>query len=230
VKSHDPWRAPPLQEAVFEIRFPTLADYALFAGGMAGFQKGTFPNAEKLPAADLPGMIDIPGMVRHRFASKDGVLLFQTGPNVLSVNAIAYQGFDNFLKQIESILESAGKLIDLSQSNRIGLRYINQFVDVNDPSATLRINQPFQNTDLTKTKFLQLREVKETTDAEVFLGITIQFPTEPNNLILDLDSFCDIDQKEWDIPMMLDWISRGHEMIWKDFLALVSTTEQEARR
>lgn len=230
MSSHDPWCDPPLQEAVFEVRFPTINDYALFAGGMAAAQQQAFPVPKKLPAADLPGMVNIPNVVRHRFETEDNASLFQTGPDVLSVNALQYKGFDHFMQTVESILQSATKFVDLSQLNRLGLRYINQFANVDNPSATLNINQPFQHTDLTKTKFLQLREVKETTDAEIFLSMTIQFPIEPQDLILDIDSFYEAEPKQWDIPVMLDWVKRAHDIIYEEFLAIVSQAEQEARR
>ncbi len=45
--SHTPWRSPPLQEAVFEVRFPAVEDYSIFVGGMAEVKRNlaTFLSA-----------------------------------------------------------------------------------------------------------------------------------------------------------------------------------------
>ncbi|MBE9050610.1 TIGR04255 family protein [Nostocales cyanobacterium LEGE 11386] len=229
VKNHETWRNPPLQEAVFEIRFPSVSDYALFAGGMAISQQQEFPTTQKLQAAEIPEIVELSGLVRHRFISPDESLLFQTGPDVLSVNSIAYKGFANFLENIEKILIATEKFVSLSTLSRLGLRYINRFSHVDYPPSILNINLPFQNTDILKTQLLQLREMRKLDDEGVILSINVQFPVEPKDLILDLDISFNSSEKSWDLEMILDWTDKAHNVIWENFQYLVSQNEKEVR-
>jgi uncharacterized protein (TIGR04255 family) len=229
VKNHEPWRNPPLQEAVFEIRFPTVSDYALFAGGMAMSQQQEFPTTQKLQAAEIPEIVELAGLVKHRFISPDESLLFQTGTDVLSVNSVAYKGFVNFLENIGKILTATEKFVNLSTLTRLGLRYINRFSNVDYPPSLLNINLPFQNTDISKTQLLQLREINKLDDEGTLLSINVQFPVEPKDLILDIDISFNFPQKSWDIEMILDWTDKAHDVIWDNFQVLISEKEKEVR-
>lgn len=229
MKNHEPWRNPPLQEAVFEIRFPSVSDYALFAGGMAISQQQEFPTTQKLQAAEIPEIVELAGLVKHRFISSDESLLFQTGTDVLSVNSVAYKGFVNFLENIGKILTATEKFVSLSTLTRLGLRYINRFSNVDYPPSVLNINLPFQNTDISKTQLLQLREINKLDDEGTLLSINVQFPVEPKDLILDIDVSLNFPQKSWDIEMILDWTHKAHDVIWENFQVLISENEKEVR-
>lgn len=229
MKNHEPWRNPPLREAVFEIRFPTVSDYALFAGGMAVSQQQGFPTTQKLQAVEIPEAFEIEGLVKHRFTSSDGSLLFQTGADVLSVNSVSYKGFDAFLENIEKILTATEKFVSLSTLTRLGLRYINMFSDVDHPSSVLNINLPFQNTDISKTQLLQLREIKKLDNGDNLLNINVQFPVEPKDLILDIDISLNSPQQSWSIEMISDWTDKAHDSIWENFKNLISQSEKEVR-
>lgn len=181
MKNHEPWRNPPLQEAVFEIRFPTVSDYALFAGGMAMSQQQEFLTTQKLQAAEIPEIVELAGLVKHRFISPDESLLFQTGTDVLSVNSVAYKGFVNFLENIGKILTATEKFVSLSTLTRLGLRYINRFSNVDYPPSLLNINLPFQNTDISKTQLLQLWEINKLDDEGTLLSIK----DIPKNTVFD---------------------------------------------
>ncbi|AVH66734.1 MULTISPECIES: TIGR04255 family protein [unclassified Nostoc] len=229
MKNHEPWRNPPLQEAVFEIRFPTVSDYALFAGGMAMSQQQEFPTTQKLQAADIPEIVELAGLVKHRFISPDESLLFQTGTDVLSVNSVAYKGFINFLENIRKILTATEKFVSLSTLTRLGLRYINRFSNVDYPPSVLNINLPFQNTDISKTQLLQLREINKLDNEGNLLSINVQFPVEPKDLILDIDISLNSPQKSWDIEMILDWTDKAHDVIWDNFQILISENQKGVR-
>jgi uncharacterized protein (TIGR04255 family) len=229
VKNHKPWRNAPLQEAVFEIRFPSIADYALFAGGMAMSQKQYFPTTQKLQVVDIPEIIELAGLVKHRFISQDQSLLFQTGNDVISINSINYKGFPAFLDSIEKILTAAEKFINISNLTKIGLRYINRFPDVDDPTAVLNINLPFSNMDVSRTQLLQIQEVNKIDDEGTFMGTNIQFPAAPKDLILDLDVSLNLSQKSWDVAAISDWADKAHDIIWDKFQTLISESEKEVR-
>jgi uncharacterized protein (TIGR04255 family) len=229
VKRHEPWHNPPLNEAIFEIRFPTISDYALFAGGIAIAQKQDFPTSKKLQGADLPEIVELAGLVKHRFISADQSVLFQTGSDVLSVNCVAYKGFINFLEQIKQVLTSTEQFLSLSTLTRLGLRYINRFSNVDYPPSVLNINLPFQGTDISKTQFLQLREINQLQDQDTLLQINVQFPVQPKDLILDIDVSLNAPKKKWNIDTILDWTDQSHEVIWDQFQNLISEQEKEAR-
>lgn len=228
MKNHKPWRNAPLQEAVFEIRFPSIADYALFAGGMAMSQKEDFPKTLKLHA-DIPEMIELAGLVKHRFISKDESLLFQTGSDVLSINSIRYSGFSDFLESIQKILIGTEKFINISNFTRLGLRYINKFSNVEDPSTILNINLPFNDMDVSKTQLLQIQEINKINDEGMLQAINIQFPAAPKDLILDLDVSLNLPQQSWDVNAISSWADKAHDIIWDKFQALISDSEKEVR-
>jgi uncharacterized protein (TIGR04255 family) len=228
VENHEPWRNPPLVEAIFEIRFPSVSDYALFAGGMAISQQQEFPTTQKLQTVEIPEVIEISGLVKHRFISIDGGLLFQTGVDVLSVNSITYKGFADFLKNINKILNATERFVNLSTLTRLDLRYINKFNNVDRPPSVLNINLPFKTTNVTETKFLKLQEVTIIEDDNL-IGINVEFPINLNDLILDIDISLNSSQENWDIAMISAWTEKAHDLIWDKFQSLISQTEKEAR-
>jgi uncharacterized protein (TIGR04255 family) len=229
VKNHKPWRNAPLQEAVFEIRFPSIADYALFAGGMAMSQKEGFPTTQKLQVVDVPEIIELAGLVKHRFISQDQSLLFQTGNDVISVNSINYKGFSAFLKNIEEILVAAEKFVGLSNFTKLGLRYINRFPGIENPAAVLNINLPFDNMDVSRTQILQIQEVNKIDEEGTLMGINIQFIAASKDLILDLDVSLNLPQDSWDVMTISSWADKAHDIIWDKFQTLISESEKEVR-
>jgi uncharacterized protein (TIGR04255 family) len=229
--SHTPWRNPPLQEAVFEVRFPPVDDYSIFVGGMAEVKRNRFPKVDRLPADELPPSIVVSGAVRHRFTTEDKRLLFQTGQDVISVNAISYFGFATFANDIEDILKSAQNYADIGRVSRLGLRYINRFEKVENPFQVLNIESPFLDFDLSKTAKLQANYIKQELN-NLFLSKNVDFPVADSNLIFDLDAFqqdFDLDSLPWDIKTIVNWADETHDVVWENFESLVSETEKSRR-
>ncbi|NJL38904.1 MAG: TIGR04255 family protein [Leptolyngbyaceae cyanobacterium RM2_2_4] len=229
--SHAPWRNPPLQEAVFEVRFPPVDDYSIFVGGMAEVKRNRFPKVDRLPADELPPSIVVSGAVRHRFTTEDKSLLFQTGQDVISVNAISYSGFTTFANDIEDILRSAQNYADVGRVSRLGLRYINRFEKVESPFQILNIVPPFSDFDLSKTEKIQANYIKQELN-KLFLSKNVDFPVADSNLIFDLDAFqqdFDLDSLPWDIKTIVDWADKTHDIVWENFESLVSETERSRR-
>jgi len=229
--SHAPWRNPPLQEAIFEVRFPPVRDYSLFVGGMAEVKRRRFPQVDRLPADDLPPSIVVSGAVRHKFTTADKGLLFQTGQDVLSINVISYSGFTVFANDIEDILKSAQGYADIGNVSRIGLRYINRFEEVEDPFQVLNMVSPFSDLDLAKAAKIQTNYIKHESE-NLFLSINVDFPVADSTLIFDLDAFqqdFELDSLPWDIKSIIDWADKTHDILWRDFESLVSETERRRR-
>jgi len=229
--SHARWRNPPLQEAVFEVRFPPVDDYSIFVGGMAEVKRNRFPKVDRLPADELPPSIMVSGAVRHRFTTEDKGLLFQTGQDVISVNAISYSGFATFSNAIEDILESAQNYADIGRVSRLGLRYINRFEKVEDPFQILNIKSSFLDFDLGKTAKIQTNYIKQENN-NLFLSKNVDFPVADSNLIFDLDAFqqdFDPDSLPWDIKSIVDWADKTHDIVWENFESSVSENERSRR-
>lgn len=229
VKNHKPWLNAPLQEAIFEIRFPYIGDYALFAGGMAMSQKQDFPTIQKLQVVDIPDIIELAGLVKHRFISEDQSLLFQTGSDVISINSINYKGFPTFLDNIKKILIAAESFVELSNLTKLGLRYINRFPDVENPAAVLNINLPFSDMDVSKTQVLQIQEVNKIDGEGTLISLNIQFIAAPKDLILDLDVSLNLPQESWNVAAISTWADKAHDIIWDKFQTLISESEKEVR-
>lgn len=229
VKNHKPWRNAPLQEAVFEIRFPSIGDYALFAGGMAMSQKQDFPTTQKLQVVDIPEIIELAGLVKHRFMSQDQSLIFQTGSDVISINSLSYKGFPTFLENIERILFAAENFVELSNLTKLGLRYINRFTGIENPATVLNINLPFSNMDVSKTQILQIQEVNKVDEEGTLMSLNIQFIATPKDLILDLDVSLNLPQESWNVAAISSWADKAHDIIWDKFQTLISESEKEVR-
>lgn len=229
--SNPPLKKPPLQEAVFEIRFPTVQDYALLAGGMAVSHKNDFQVVEKLESAEFPVFVQVLGLVKHRFSTEDRRKLFQTGADVISVNIINYEGFNSFRDDIKSILSSSENFgVILKNPQRISLRYINRFKSIKNPSLTLNIQPPFPNKNFDNTRFLQIREVEDIGNDGILVNTVFHFPVDETDLILDIDAFFENPGGEWDIEMILAWTTKAHDIIWHKFTTLVSESEMESRK
>ena len=229
MKNHKPWRNAPLQEAVFEIRFPSIGDYALFAGGMAMSQKQDFPTTQKLQVVDIPEIIELAGLVKHRFMSQDQSLIFQTGSDVISINSLSYKGFPTFLENIERILFAAENFVELSNLTKLGLRYINRFTGIENPATVLNINLPFSNMDVSKTQILQIQEVNKVDEEGTLMSLNIQFIATPKDLILDLDVSLNLPQESWNVAAISSWADKAHDIIWDKFQTLISESEKEVR-
>jgi len=227
--SHTPWRKAPLQEAVFEIRFPPMSDYAIFVGGMAASLRGKFPIVEKLETAELPEFMQIQGLVRHRFSSKDKSVLFQTGSDVVSVNAVSYSGFDSFSKAIQDILVAAKEFISKEEIVRLGIRYINRFDEVSKISSVLKVETPFPDMEDHKTKEVLLRYVKQE-DEDITTTINVSLNSKDKTLFLDIDAFYDSPQMGWNVDSILAWSSKAHGFVYDDFERLVSLSQKKERQ
>jgi uncharacterized protein (TIGR04255 family) len=229
-KTNSPLKNPPLQEAIFEIRFPPIEDYAIFAGGMAVSHRNDFPVVEKLQTMELPELIQVAGVIKHRFFANTRGKLFQTGSDIIAVNIINYEGFVSFVGDIKNIIDSVYTFNEnIKKPNRISLRYVNNFKEAKDPFSLLTINRPFENVSSEQTKFIQIREISEIED-KIFLGVNCQSLLSEESVILDLEAFSEGIDGEWNTDMFVEWAWKAHQIIWDSLINLVSKEEMEARK
>lgn len=197
------WKNPPLQEAIFEVRFPPVNDYRLFLAELINKNRELFPKIQALPNAELPSSIIISGQVRHRFIRKDKNVVFQVGPDTLSINIIRYSGFDDFLKNIRKIISSACEFIKLEKLNQVSLRYINRFSRIKDIFSTINIVSPFPNYDKLKARGMQINYTKEENNT-TFISTNIIFLVNNGDLMLDINAFYteQMLEKKWNLDLV----------------------------
>lgn len=228
-----PWQNPPLQEAIFEIRFPAVKDYALFVSELRIKNHNHFPEIKTLSNAGLPDSIIIGGQVRHRFIGENQDVIFQVGPNTLSINIIKYSGFDSFKNYIRQIVDPIydSDLVEISNLKQISLRYINRFRKIQDPFVTLNITSPFTSYDMAKTKGIQINYTREENHT-VFISSNVVFPVDKSDLILDINAFVtdEVSDKKWTLDSIIGWADKVHNLIYDDFESLVAKEEKERRK
>ena len=227
---NNPWRNPPLQEAILEVRFPPVEDYTLFVAELTVKNRDLFPKTQALPNANMPSNIIISGQVRHRFIGKNKDVIFQVGPDTLSINIIKYSGFNSFKDNIRKILSTLSEAINLEKTERISLRYINRFSNIQDIFAVLNIVSPFPNHNKSKTKGIQLGFTSEE-NSNTFVSTNIVFPIDNRDLILDITAFSPNKETiNWDLKSMLEWVDKSHNIIYDNFEVLVSEKEKKERK
>ena len=228
---NNPWRNPPLQEAILEVRFPPVEDYTLFVAELTVKNRKFFPETQALPNANMPSNIIISGQVRHRFIGKNKDVIFQVGPDTLSINIIKYSGFDSFKNHISKIIKALGEAIHLEKIEKISLRYINRFSRVQDVFTVLNIVSPFPNHNKSKTTGIQLGFTVEE-DSNTFISTNIVFPVDNKDLILDINAFfiSKVPTMNWNFDLMLEWINKSHDLIYDNFEVLVGEKEKEERK
>lgn len=224
------WQNPPLQEVVFEIRFPPVDDYALFLGEVKSLIKEKFSEPVTLPGSKLPP--DFGGVVRHRFFSEDKFTLVQIGTDVASVNSVSYSGFDKFMEEILFISEKLKDTVKLQDKTRLGLRYINKFEAVSSPFETLNLVSPFQSLEVDNTERIRINHIKKTA-FPLLLSVNIEFPigNKKDELLFDLDAY----QLDFSMPNsksenFTHWAKKAHDLVWDNFDSLVSQEEKNKRR
>lgn len=227
---NNPWRNPPLQEAILEVRFPPVEDYTLFVAELTVRNRESFPTTQALPNANMPSNIIISGQVRHRFIGKNKDVIFQVGPDTLSINIIKYSGFDSFKDNISKILDALGEAINLEKIEKISLRYINRFSKIQNVFTVLNIVTPFPNHNTLKTKGIQLGFTVEE-NSDTYISTNIVFPVDNKDLILDINAFSvSKSTTNWGFESMLEWLNESHNLIYDNFEILVSEKEKEERK
>ena len=234
--SSPPWRDPPLQEAVFELFFPAVSDYALFVGNIFNSLQDKFPTFLALPANDFPLIPSLPGFVRHRFSDASGAVLFQLGQDLLTVNCLSYTGFDSYSQHIHDVLSVAlkhGSPFGFSQVTRLGIRYINRFEHTDDPVAILQIALPFQSSEADKLNNLKVHDTRQIgcNDDGRYLVRSFDFAADERLLLLDFHVYQVFNtQHDLVIDDLMKWTTDAHNTISKNFESLVLDEVKERRK
>lgn len=121
----------PILDALFEIRFTTKIHPSAVFGMIYNVLQTDFPKVENLPILQLPEAVratDPNFKFKPHYRISNQSFVTQIGPDVLTISSFPkYAGWDEFSKQIFSILEKIEKVAIIGSVSRIGIRYINFF-------------------------------------------------------------------------------------------------------
>lgn len=125
----------PIKEAVFELRFDSsIPDDAIFGIVFNQFKNDFNNAATPLPILEIPSQIrnqDPNLMFSPHYKMENSSFTMQIGPKVISLVSInEYSGWDSFQEKILDIFTKLQELKIITRINRLALRYINIFPDV----------------------------------------------------------------------------------------------------
>lgn len=193
----------PIKQTIFEMRFNSeLPDDAIF-GILYNEFRDTYKKVEQLPILQLPPVVrsQDPNLIwapHYKLSNEKSTI--QIGPKVFSlVYSDDYDGWDNFSKEILDNYEKANNSNVIKEVNRIALRYINVFEEINildnaDFTARLgseSLNHQKINFSVEIPSEKGVSQLKIINNAEVMMN-----NTKSKGSLIDIDSA--VDFKDFD--------------------------------
>jgi uncharacterized protein (TIGR04255 family) len=229
---HERLNAPPLREAVFEIRGEIGRPFSLVPGSMAAALRAEYPDAGETDLAPMAGMLSLAPLaglpITHFFRNSSGRRRFQLGPNGLSVNVLDYVDSFDFESDIRKVLSCYFEIGQLSKVVRLGLRYVNLFGRT-DGMAPLTVDFQWpalagasQTTTINRSEF----RFENPTGT---LGVVIASPDLEGLTRLDMDFFSE-PGLSMTVDSILDWFDGAHERIYDAFRLLATPAQYSAWR
>jgi uncharacterized protein (TIGR04255 family) len=129
------WKNPPVYFVIVQVRFNAVLDLASYLAKIQeDFRKAEFTDFKKLMNASfnlglLAGLKPGDGQPmqqneRYLFGNQEGTELFILDPNSLTFQTTRYKTFEILTQTFLPRMENLAKLLSLSFSDRIGLRYL----------------------------------------------------------------------------------------------------------
>lgn len=185
----------PIKEAVFEIRFKSdIPEDAIFGIVFSQFQSD-YSNASKLPILEIPDIVrkqdpNLSFMPHYKMESGDFTM--QVGPKVISlINTNEYIGWGNFQQKIIDTFERLQKTNIIKEVDRIALRYLNIFSEMNvfhqSNVSVLLGENPIESPTINLAT--QITNSNITSDIRIISGAQAQLTNEIiNGSIVDIDT------------------------------------------
>lgn len=121
----------PILDALVEIRFSSKIHPSAVFGMIYNVLQDDFPEVENLPVLQLPEAVratDPNFKFKPHYRISNSNFVTQVGSDVLTISSFPkYVGWEEFSKQIFSILERIEKIDIIDSVIRMGIRYINFF-------------------------------------------------------------------------------------------------------
>ncbi len=125
---------PPLQEAVFEIRFPPESEWDIAIPGLIyQLVRDEYPERGQRRVREIEMRLGPEGFTeellvteRAEFTTGDGRAGVQVGPRLLTVNCLSpYPGWREFRRRIQTLLDALRETTGLGEVESLTLRYLN---------------------------------------------------------------------------------------------------------
>ncbi len=217
----------PIVEALVEIRFETQLPHDAVFGLFYTSIKDRYPVVEKLFPLQLPDVVrmqDPDLKFTPYYKLKSDNLFCQVGPRVLSINCIReYLGWTEYFSEIQRVLKKITQQGIVSSLSRLGVRYINFFEA--DVSEGVNLDISFKGNSLI-ARDTTLRSRFDSGRFTSFLrfaskGSFVDGETKKQGTILDIDTFVDLDNEEYNLDALLKLIDEGHEEEKRLFFSLL---------
>lgn len=220
---------PPLVEALVELRARHETPYAAVFGGMFAAISHQFPTVEDLAPSIGVGPDGVQPTPVHRFRSKDGMRLIQTGPHLLTVNVLGdYGRFEDFEELLRFAFEAFVNAARPHVCDRIGVRYINHIDEsLYGTSDPLTVKTTYPGEVVQRPAGIAMRAIFDFPKSRGQLGLATSFPTEVKGrrgCLIDLDFFAKSPAfaSPGNMNECLDWIRVAHDEIYQVFRAVIA--------
>jgi uncharacterized protein (TIGR04255 family) len=236
---HDTLSRAPLVEAVFELRADTEGSITVLPGKMAVALEADYPEVKETEAARFLAIAPLPPeagfAATHQFRASDGKGLVQLGPMGLTVNAIAYPGFDAFRAAVSKVLDTYHAHASVVSVRRLGLRYVNRLAPPEDLLLSgLTVSLTWPTIQDASVKSVALRGIFGYSDPKGQLAIAIAAPAQfsaPRQAgrLLDLD-FSSEPLCAMTAADILSWVDKAHDRVYQAFRGMVDSKVFESWR
>jgi len=185
----------PINQAVVEIRFnSSLPSDAVF-GVVYNKLKDSYKSAEQLPILQIPEAVrnnDPNLLYQPHYKLIKEHYAFQVGPKVISlaITEQKYTTWESYYEEIQSVFEKIKEIDFISNVLRVGLRYINFFVD--DIWENINIDVKIIENEIAGEEIF-VRTVLPKDEYKVMLQAGNQLRLEENNQVVGRASIIDID-------------------------------------
>jgi len=114
-----------IKTAVCELRFPALLEFETKPPVQLQKElRKDFPHYERQQSVSLNDPAD--REVKHLFKSKKGEWVVSFRSSAIAIETSRYTHFEDFCKQLQTVLDKSKPLLDTDFFTRVGLRYVNE--------------------------------------------------------------------------------------------------------
>ncbi len=206
-----------ISEAIVEIRFHPIPDLSLVVGTIHSTLKDIYPKFADLGVPDVPNLPEFNNVIKYRFYSENKKKLYQFGKGILSVNTLEYEGFEKFIDDVGTVIDTFQKISEFALINRVGLRYVNK-VETEGKKLNKFLNFEFKLPAIIKdieTGF-NYHSIGKKDNNFLMTRYGSAKPSNKDTIILDFDFYNEI-QQQYNLKNLIKWIDEGHKIIYETF-------------
>lgn len=185
----------PINQAVVEIRFNSTLPFDAIFGVVFNKLKDSYKEEDRLPILQLPEAVrnqDPKLLFQPHYKLRKEHYALQVGPRVISL-AITdgnYSTWENYYSEIQNVFEKVREIDFISNILRVGLRYINIFMD--DIWENINVSVKVINDEINSEEIF-VRTVLNKGEYKINLQTGNQLKVEENKKFVGRASIIDID-------------------------------------